>query len=100
MVPRKYPCKPIIYDKYNKENPFWQNPPITANFYRLTSWKNLRNGAIAERVGDVRFHDFKVADNILGGIEFSLTDDYGDDTTRINGGLVIGRTENTEPQLE
>ena len=33
-------------------------------------------GAIAEKVGDVRFQDFKVADNLLAGIEFSLTDHH------------------------
>jgi hypothetical protein len=45
----------------------------------LTSWKNGRNGAIAEKVGDVRFHNFKVADNLLAGIEFSLTSEYGNE---------------------
>jgi len=66
----------------------------------LTSWKNGINGAIAEKVGDVRFHNFKVADNKLAGIEFGLTDDYGDNTTRINGALIVGRTNNSELALE
>jgi len=66
----------------------------------LTSWKNGRNGAIAERVGDVRFHGFKVADNILAGIEFSLTNDYGDNTTMIDDALIIGRTENRDIFLD
>jgi len=74
MIPRTYPCKPIVYDSSNPSDPFWKNPLITANFYDLVSWKNKRNGAIAEKVGDVRFHNFKTADNILAGIEFSLTD--------------------------
>ena len=72
MVPRKYPCKPIVYDpnyeSNNQTDGWWQNPPITANFYNLTSWKNGRVGAIAMEVGDVRFHDFKVADNLEAGI--------------------------------
>lgn len=66
----------------------------------MTSWKNGRNGAIAERVGDVRFHKFKVADNLLAGIEFSLTNEYGDNTTRVDNALVVGRTKNTEETLE
>jgi hypothetical protein len=33
-----------------------------------------RNGAIADKVGDVRFNNFKVADNLLEGMEFSLTE--------------------------
>lgn len=100
MVPRKYPCKPIEYDLDKPDDPWHKNPPITAIFNGLTSWKNGRNGAIAEKVGDVRFQNFKVADNILAGIEFSLTDDYGEDTTRIDNALVIGRTENTEAALD
>jgi hypothetical protein len=100
MVPRKFPCKPVVFNFSNTEDPWHQNPPITAHFYNLTSWKNGRNGAIAERVGDVRFHNFKVADNKLAGIEFSLTDEYGDNTTTINNALIIGRTNNSETALE
>ena len=101
MVPRKFPCKPIIYDHTNTTDPYWQNPVITANFYDLTSWKNGRNGAIAEKVGDIRWHNFKVADNKLAGMEFSLVDNsMGDNATRINGGLIVGRTNNSELALE
>jgi hypothetical protein len=46
---------------------------ITANFDNFVGWKCNRNGAIAENVGDVHFNNFKVADNILAGIEFSKT---------------------------
>lgn len=94
MVPRKFPCKPISDT----------NPYITANFNGLTSWKNNRNGAIAERVGDVRFNNFKTADNLLAGIEFSLTHEFpdfiGDDKQGIYNALIIGRSENTEDLLE
>jgi len=100
MIPRKYPCKRISYDPNNATDPFWKNPPITAHFWNLTSWKNGRNGAIAERVGDVRFHNFKVADHLLAGIEFSLTDAYGDNTTMIDNALIIGKTNNTDSRLE
>jgi len=99
MEPRKFPCKPVVYDANNATDPFWQNPAITAEFWNLTSWKNGRNGAIAERVGDVRFHNFKVADNLLAGIEFSLTDMHGENTTRIDNALIIGRTNNTDEYL-
>jgi hypothetical protein len=68
--------------------------------YNLTSWKNGRNGVIAMKVGDVRFHNFKTADHILAGIEFELADDFGDNTTRVNGALMIGKTNNTDAILE
>jgi hypothetical protein len=100
MIPRKYPCKPLVYDHSNTTDPWHKNPPITAIFSNFTGWKNGRNGAIAEKVGDVRFIDFKTADNLLGGIEFSMTDAHGDNTTRIENALVIGRTNNSELALE
>jgi hypothetical protein len=44
FLPRKFPCEPMDYN---------DNPPITAEFRNLVSYKNGRNGAIAERVGAV-----------------------------------------------
>jgi len=40
-----------------------------------------------------------VADNLLAGIEFSLTDMHGDNTTRVDNALIIGRTNNTDIYL-
>jgi hypothetical protein len=61
MVPREHACEPISDT----------NPALTAKFERFTSYKNGWNGAIAETVGDVRFIDFKVADNKVSGIEIT-----------------------------
>lgn len=71
MIPRAFPCSPVVqdYSEEKKDDPFWQNPAVTALFEGLVSWKNGRNGAITQRVGDVRFKDFKVADNNECGIE-------------------------------
>ena len=87
LIPRQFPCSPIDYET---------NPPIIAEFHNLVSYKNGRNGAIAERLGAVQFHNFKTADNVLAGMEFSLTEDIRDGYAKIVGGLVIGRTENSE----
>ena len=73
-MPATYPCQPLVYDPKNTTDPYWQNPLITAHFVNFTSYKNQQNGAIAEEVGDVRFENFKVADNLIAGIEFSNTD--------------------------
>jgi len=100
LIPRTYPCEPMVFDPTDPKNPYPKNPLIVANFYNLVSYKNRRNGAIAERVGGVMFHNFKTADNLLAGIEFSLTDDIVDGWTKIVGGLVIGRTDNTEDELD
>lgn len=104
MIPREFACKDITYDadysSKGETDPFWENPAITAGLSYFTSWKNGRNGAIAEKVGDLRFNLFKLADNKLAGIEFSFTDDYGDNTTRINDALIVGRTSNSELALE
>ena len=79
MIPRKYPCKPIVYDPANETDPWWQNPPITTIFEDFVGWKNMRNGAIAKKVGDVRFINFKTADNMLAGAEFAETDFFGNE---------------------
>jgi hypothetical protein len=34
---------------------------------------NKVNGAIGSDVGDVRFENFKIADNLVAGIEFERT---------------------------
>lgn len=99
LIPRQNPCSGLVYDPANTTDPYWRNPLITANFYNLTSWKNNRNGAIAEQVGDVRFINFKVADNLLAGIEFSLTKDVVDGYAQIIDALVIGHSANAEEKL-
>jgi len=48
LIPRANPCGALIYNATNVADPYHQNPLVTANFYNLRSWKNNRNGAIAE----------------------------------------------------
>ena len=50
-----------------------------------------------ESSGDVRFINFKVADNLVCGIEFSLTDQTADGKAQINNALVVGNSANSEP---
>jgi hypothetical protein len=75
MVPRTYPCQKLNFDGDVPDDPYWENPLITANFDNFVGWKNNRNGAIAKTVGDVRFNNFKTADNLLAGIEVSLSNE-------------------------
>jgi hypothetical protein len=103
MVPREFPCRPIVRDFTNETDPYHANRPITANFNNFTAWKCGRNGAIAERVGVVKFNNFKVADHILAGIEFEIAHEFylGDtETAGIYDALVIGKSNNTESKLE
>ena len=72
MSPRTFPCRGYSYDYSNPEEPYWKNPPITANLESFVGWKNGRNGAIAELLGDVHLNNFKTADNILAGIEVTV----------------------------
>jgi hypothetical protein len=60
----------------------------------------MRNGAIAKKVGDVRFINFKTADNLLSGMEFAETDFFGHQMARVEGGVVVGRTNNTDWKLD
>lgn len=61
---------------------------------------NGRNGAIAERMGAVEFHDFKVADNKLAGIEMSLTSDLIDGYAKIVGGVLVGKSAASGSELD
>ena len=96
LVPRKYPCQGLWYDSNNLTDPFHSNPLVTANFTNFLGYKNMINGAIVERVGDVRFINFKVADNLECGIEFSLTGETADNRAQINGALIVGHSANSE----
>jgi len=97
LVPRKYPCKPIVRDYNNLTDPYHKNPPLIANFYDFTGWKNNRDGAITNKVGAVKFNRFKVADNREAGIQFEMTHEfYGGEYAGVFDSLVIGRTNNTE----
>lgn len=100
LIPRLYPCKPLVYDASTPDDPYHANPVIEANFYNMISYKNGRNGAIVERVGAIRLHNFKVADNLEAGIEWSLSEDVVDGYASVEGGLIVGRSPNTEDILD
>jgi phage gpG-like protein len=109
MIPRKFPCKPIekdwnvvlenakIEDVSKHNDPYWKNPAITALFRDFTGWKCGRNAAIGERIGDVKWLNFKAADNARVNLEMSMTDYYGDGAALIDGALVIGKSNNIDP---
>jgi len=61
----------------------------------------MRAGAIAEEMGAVEFHNFKVADNILAGIEWSFADTQvlAKDIMLVKNALIIGNTENAEDAM-
>jgi uncharacterized protein (UPF0212 family) len=101
LIPLESPCSGIKKDTSTPSDPYWQNPVITSTFTDFLGYKNSRNGAIAEYIGDLRFVNFKVADNILAGIEMTkLALDYDESVdlyfTRIQDALVVGNSENTD----
>ena len=57
---------------------------------------NVMNGAIGSYMGPVQFINFKVADNLIAGIEYETTSATMDGTAMINGALVIGRSDNAD----
>jgi hypothetical protein len=89
-----------VYDYDKPEDPYHKNPLITANYIGTTAYKCARNGIIGDRLGDVRFIDSKVADNKLAGIEVSIVQEVKDDKCQVRNALIIGKSANTEPELE
>lgn len=96
LVPLTYPCGGVVYDPTNKTDPYWQNPPITAHFVNVTSWKNGRNGVIVNRVGAICLENIKAADNLLAGIEFEIANSHILGYANVCSALVIGHTENAD----
>ena len=47
-------------------------------------------------MGNVHWNNFKLADNMLAGIEFSLTNQVSDDMAKIFNATIVGRTNNSE----
>lgn len=104
LRPRQRMCDPWIYDNSDMSlpgAPYPSNPSIPARFYNLVSWKNGRAGAIIEEAGAVEFHGFKVADNILAGIEWSFADSQvlEKDIMLVQDAVVVGSTPNSDPSF-
>jgi len=72
------------------------NPIVHATYQNFLGYKNGRAGAIAEMVGGISFENFKTIDNVLSGIEFSLTGSRPDGSTFIKGALMVGYSDNTD----
>jgi len=73
------------------------NPMVPAVYENFTGYSNGRNGAIAGGTGAVQFKNFKVADNLLAGIEFEMTwHAKAHGNCFIDGGLVIGTSTNDQ----
>ena len=49
-------------------------------FENFTAFKNAENGVITDDIGDVRLYNTKVADNLIAGIEFELSNETADGT--------------------
>jgi len=92
MIPRQFACKPISFDWNNLADPFHKNPIQTMIFEDYTGYRNKRNGAIALNVGDVRFNNFKTADNILAGVEFEQTNNVYDGRPGVYNSVLVGRS--------
>lgn len=89
--PRTYPCLGLSYDASQEDDdPYWQNPPIAAEFEALIGWKNGRSCAITKDTGDIRFNNFKCIDNAKSQIEFSLSGHTRWGTAQVSGGVMIG----------
>jgi hypothetical protein len=88
FVPSTNPCGP---DRVNEE----------AHFRDFTGYKNKRNGIIVEELGDLRFHDIKVADNLFSGVEFGKTDwgtwlNSSSPNYHLQDALIVGKSANYE----
>jgi hypothetical protein len=105
-LPRTRPCDPLVFDDTNPNTigaPYPSNPHITATYQNFVGWKNGRCGAIAESTGAVVWKNFKAADNLRAGLEWSAPDKVASaklGLSYIDGALIVGRSGNTESALD
>jgi len=98
-VPLTYPCKPALNP--SASDPWADNPPVTAIYRNFLGYKCKRNGAIADKIGDVRWVDFTVADNKLAGIEITYTMDTPPFTIPfLCNATIIGKSRNSEEGVD
>jgi len=98
-VPLTYPCNSALNN--TADNPWADNPPVTAYYRNFLGYKCRRDGAIAEKIGDVRWVNFTVADNILAGIEMTYTMDTPPFTIPfLSDSLIIGKSGNYEAGVD
>ena len=105
FTPVEDPCSGLATMAHeNREQPTGPGTtPIVTHFRDFTAYKNNRTGVISTEMGAVKFHDFKVADNIFSGIELSKMSvgpwiQDGEDY-HIQDALVVGHSENWEPDV-
>ena len=84
LNPRQHPCMGGSAE---------ENPWIPTEFRRLTTFKNKRDGATVNSVGDVRLLDFRVADNKHFGIQVALINAPTNPGPRVQGGFVVGYSQ-------
>lgn len=61
----------------------------------------MRDGLIGQGIGDVTFTNFMVADNMKAGMEISTIDSGVEDgLAKIIDGIVVGRSANTNAELD
>ena len=69
------------------------NPLVPTELVNFTSYKNGRTGAIGSLIGDIKFKNFRVADNQRAGIE--VTDVVsGADGAGVFDALIVAASEN------
>jgi hypothetical protein len=94
-IPLTDPCGALKDDSL--ADPWSANPSVTATYENFTAYKCGRDGAIGEKMGDVRWVNFKVADNKLAGLEMTYTT-YSKpwETALISDALIIGNSANSD----
>jgi len=66
-----------------KDDPYWQNPQITAVYEDFIGWACGTTCSISESTGAVIFKNHKVADFSASGIEISVVEDVVDGYAKI-----------------
>ncbi len=89
LAARVTPCNPYRDDKL--ADPWELNPSFISIFSNFTSYKNSECGILAERLGNARFTDLRLADNKKCGIQSDKTNLTREDVV-FEHALIIGKS--------
>lgn len=106
FTPTDNPCGALATGAHNnREQPDESiAKPLVSHFRDFLGYKNNRTAVIGTEIGALKFHNIRAADNLLSGVEFSITaagpwltssDDY-----HLQDSLIVAASDNVEPDIQ
>jgi parallel beta-helix repeat protein len=106
MTPSTDPCAALASEKHlEKEMPDTEtSQPVLTHIRDFVGYKNKITGLIASEIGEIKFHNIRVADNLHSGVEFTVTSTgpwlTTDDDYHLQDSLIVGYTAGNGEEVQ